>query len=90
MKNVRINVTKKDIKNGTRSDSDECPIARACRRAGLKNVSVGGRTVTCDGARPRGGTTSRRQFKVPQKATNFISAFDGGRDVAAFAFTLTT
>ena len=97
MKNIRINVTKNDIKKGSTADPSECPIARACRRAGLKNPKINFHNfheMDCDSPCGNDAFAFERQkrltFKMPMKATKFVKSFDRGENVKPFSFTLTT
>lgn len=86
-KNIRINVTKKDIRYGKRGEARNCPIARACKRAGLKQVNVLGYQVYAAQALV---DYDERTFKMPIKAQRFVKSYDNGEKVSPFSFTLTT
>jgi hypothetical protein len=77
MKTVRIEVTQDDIDNGSACDVCACPIALACLRAGLKDVSV------CDAS-----LDWKEKIPTPTVAVEFIFAFDSGRDVKPFSFEI--
>lgn len=83
--NIRINVTKSDIVKGVENNMMCCPIALACRRAGLKGVRVKRDRVEC-----ASNYFYDRRFLLPQKASTFIQNFDNGVEVSVFSFTLTT
>lgn len=71
---VKIELNKADIKRGTRSNWDACPIARAASRAlrslGLGDVRVYGRVMTAT------GTAGYHEIDLPRKAKVFIERFD--------------
>lgn len=67
---LTVQVTQEDIFRGVRSNSEECPIARALRRkTGSAQVNVEGPTATVNGDRYLMDTTGR----------NFIQRFDADR-----------
>lgn len=92
-RNIRITVTKNDIRLGVKGDVEKCPIARACKRLGLKDVSVEGDIVKHRGTAVRtewDGTKVKVQRirALPVKAADFITKFDEGEAVEPFTFTL--
>jgi hypothetical protein len=80
---LRVDVTKEDIKKGLRGSYGDCPIARAARR-----VIPGGAEVVVTGTyimiyQP--GYVIR--YKMPLKGTAFMGQFDDGRKVAPLTLT---
>ncbi len=75
VKEKLIRVLKRDIQKGIRADPYDCPVARASRRARIRNVSV------CLGRLDRSG-----QWKYPAKVATFIRKFDGYFKVKPFSF----
>lgn len=75
---MKVTVTQEDIDNGDRTQS-RCPIALAISRAyGLKNIGVGGFSVT--------GMSKTRW--LPVEAQLFVRDFDNGHPVKPFEFRL--
>lgn len=82
---IIVNVTAADISLGQRADCEYCPVASALSRKINRNVKV---FSTAFGYRqPR---THRWIFDVPlpEKVSDFINAFDAGRPVRPFRFTI--
>ncbi len=77
-----ITVTQKHINKGIQTDAQECPIAKALRTAGLRNVSVSGMSVYF-------GKGWKRTAELPKRARNFIKKFDNEKPVKPFTFRLT-
>ena len=76
---MTIIVTADDIACGVRRDSQECPIARAAWRAGVRIV-VGNVTYrTLDGT--RGG-------RLPLRIAQWVRRFDAGESVAPITWTI--
>jgi hypothetical protein len=81
-----VEVTAEDIAEGERFTCDNCPIARALRRAarigvgGWPTVAVGCREVYLNG---------KPSTLVPAAAREFIYRFDNGDPVKPIAFQLT-
>ena len=76
-----ITVTKADIKEGIRFSSQSCPVAKALNRACPSKRdywSVGPVTMSF----------YPRKFKTPSDVQRFIKAFDAGKRVKPFSFTL--
>ena len=79
MKVYTINVTALDIRRGKAGNADNCPIARAARRATRNRTLSVGTTVLSYGG---------REIKLPPRARNFVSAFDTEATVKPFSFKL--
>ena len=78
---MKIRVLKKDIDMGRPHSAQRCPIARALRRAGFKNVMV------FSGGFSNNGTV-RVKYKFPDIVNLFIERFDHDWTVKPFTFTL--
>lgn len=76
-----ITVTQKHIDTGVRIDPIKCPVAKAIRAAGFKNVSVGG--TVCF------GKNYSKSAALPKRVCNFITRFDREKAVKPFTFRLT-
>lgn len=63
-----IKVTANDIAKGIPTHVRECPVARALRRAGFKNVGVGRTYLTVDGG--------KKEISTPDNVVAFVQAFD--------------
>lgn len=87
MRKKRIYVTKDDIAKGCRFNSRNCPIARAMKRAFGRLVGVDGLMWYLYRSVKRGITGPNR--RLPASAQRFITAFDKGRAVNPFRFTVT-
>lgn len=84
-KGIKITVTKTDIKNGKPGNTILCPIALAVKRATrCKDISVGGTRIMIFNDRVKHGTGNI--LSMPQKATDFIDAFDWSEPVKPFSF----
>lgn len=75
---MKINVTKEDIKKGKPKEARLCPIARACKRAGLKDAAVRYTRIE----------NGRQCFPISKTTSRFISDFDLGKPVKPFSFYL--
>ena len=75
---MKITVTKKDILEGTRASGKSCPIALACRRAG---IDIGNGVGMCF-------IWADPQIDIPLKVSTFIEKFDDGKPVKPFSFHL--
>jgi len=76
---MQIRVTQTDIKNGVENDLCNCPIALAVKRAtGLSVVRI-----CCSWIKYKGN-----HHDTPDAAIKFIEAFDVGKPVEPFTFTL--
>jgi hypothetical protein len=77
---VEIEVTEEDIRLGSKTPTSNicCPIARALKRAGFKQVSVGVESGTVKGVR----------VTFPKKVASFIMAMCYERAIKPFSFTL--
>lgn len=80
---LKVKVTRKLIKAGTRHNSECCPIALAVRGAGAIFVGVG--SVDIDWADAEG---NHFYTALPRKARKFISDFDSGLDVCPIEFSI--
>ena len=92
-----INVTRECIKKGIKDNSYYCPIARACKKAGITFYGhYGGAGITFYGhyggvgIRHIDGYYKKKNFryKTPKKAQNFIERFDEGKKVNPIKFTI--
>lgn len=81
---LTIVVTAEHIQRGVMGEPYSCPIARACQEAGFESSRVGR-----DYVRVYDGGTAY-EFALPDKARNFIIAFDNyGRDGSSpFSFSV--
>lgn len=77
---MKITVTKKDIKRGTRGDPGHCPIALACKRLGLTNIVVGDVSL---GGKLNGEYINKRLSRAAQR---FVARFDHKKPVNPFTF----
>jgi hypothetical protein len=80
---MRITVTKEDIAGGRRSDPEDCPVARALRRAGLSHFGVTGMAVMMP------GESQHASVLLPARVQEWIMDFDWGTPVKPFEFELT-
>ena len=91
-KTLIISVTKTDIRNGSRGDGDQCPIARAGRRAlrvaGFLNEFVSVSISRCSVFARRSGEVKGRYY-LPPEASTFVWSFDAGDPVQPIAFHVT-
>lgn len=78
---VRIEVTQEDIDKG-KHGAMSCPVARATSRAFGYSVAVWGDYIDVR------KTTSKTVFCAPGEVGRFIDAFDSGRTVKPFTFTI--
>ena len=85
---MRIQVTAKDIKNGSRLACSRCPVALAVKRV-VKcfRVSVGADVLTVYYG-PEGTGAPYNLFVLPSIAKNFIRMFDIGLPVSPIEFDL--
>ena len=87
-----IRVTKTDIRNGSRGYGDQCPIARAGRRAlrvaGFLNEFVSVSISRCSVFARRSGEVKGRYY-LPPEASTFICSFDEGTRVQPIVFCVT-
>jgi len=80
---MKITVTNEDIAGGQRRDSDNCPVARALRRAGVAHLGVGGMAVMIH-------LDQQTTFVLmPATAQEWIMEFDCGAQVGPIEFDLT-
>jgi hypothetical protein len=79
---MRIIVTKEDIAGGRRSDPEDCPVARALRRAGIVHFGVTGMAVMIPGERQHASVL------LPGDVQEWIMDFDWGSPVKPLEFEL--
>lgn len=79
---MRIFVTKEDLRPLSAKEkkyySRRCPIAKSLKRRGFRNVSVAGGYVSI----------GKKKVDLPAVASDFVRAFDGGRLVSPFSFSI--
>lgn len=70
MSEIRLNVTEKDIENGTPMDPHSCPIATSLKRRGCTNPNVDNDYIrfTFNG--------KRYKIKTSDRISNWIDSFD--------------
>lgn len=78
---TKIKVGVAEIKNGKRNNYDNCPIALAAMKAGLKNVIVTRGAILWN---DKNGIP--RTENLPAKVINIISHFDSTGKMEAFEF----
>ena len=88
---MKITVTQEDINEGSPQDPGSCPVALACIRE-LKlgktdDIEVVENAVAV-GRSTANGDWVTKTYKPPVKVTKFIEAFDKGKPVKPFTFTL--
>jgi hypothetical protein len=76
-----VEVTQEDIAHGVMAECTACPIARALNRC------LGGRWTV--GSEIAVESNSGELVKLPDVASDFVIAFDSGRDVVPFHFRVT-
>lgn len=74
---IRIDVTDEDIRLGKRFSETSCPIARAARRAGIKDPLV-----------VMGIYSDGKHYCLPLAAQDFVHDFDHGNPVDPFSFEI--
>lgn len=79
---MKITVTKEDIGGGRRSDPEDCPVARALRRAGVVHFGVTGMAVMIPGER------QHTSVLLPGEVQEWIMDFDWGTPVKPIEFEL--
>ncbi|SPE50672.1 hypothetical protein SBV1_120013 [Verrucomicrobia bacterium] len=79
---MKITVTKEDIDGGRRSDPEDCPVARALRRAGLAHFGVTGMAVMV------GGEPLHTTLLLPGAVQEWIMDYDWGAPVKPMEFEL--
>lgn len=89
---IKIEVTADDIENGSARRARCCPIALACRRAGLEDPAVfpgmrDGQGSIFHG--PADPIVGRKHIPLPEVAAEFIIAIDEGAEVEPFSFEVT-
>lgn len=75
---MKISITRQHIKHGKRDRATLCPIALACKEKGFKRIKIHYDEFEIDG----------HIGYLPQKACQFITAFDKGLPVEPFTFRL--
>jgi len=80
---MKIIVTEEDIDRGQRRDPENCPVARALRRAGVEHCGVGGIAVMI------GSGADHTMVVLPCIAQEWIMQFDWGKPVGPVEFELT-
>jgi hypothetical protein len=84
MVNLKVSVTKNDIKRGHKSCPVSCPIFLALSRAGFKNHHVGiGRLMLRHRI-----WDYEKAINFPIEVSNFVEDLDNGKKVKPFKFTL--
>jgi len=78
-----ILVKREHIDNGVANSSSCCPIALACKDAGLKNVWVDHRSICY-----LLNDNIFRYIPLPSVAMEFVRHFDAGEYVTLFSFDL--
>jgi hypothetical protein len=79
-KALRVNVTRRDIRQGLEANPSKCPVALAiCRHKGLGRVAVGTSIVRI----------ASRYYDLPKKAAKFIRSFDDDKRVKPVRFQIT-
>lgn len=92
MKRLTIRVTQDDINLGQAYSGAFCPIARAMKRAfGLGSDDTSGKVYVGNlyaEYSPTSLMTDQNMMvcPLPDEATEFITEFDGGREVVPFTF----
>lgn len=75
---MRVEVTQEDIDAGRKRDCYACPIALSIKRQGFGSVAVSQGNIWVVGC----------EYDTPLHVEEFIKAFDEGKPVKPFAFTL--
>ena len=81
---MNVQVTNKDINEGTRRSCCDCPLAKALKRTLKQNVVVG----TADFFYIDEKTGEQKYIILPNSAQEFILNFDKGEIVPPFSFNL--
>lgn len=76
---MKIQITKKHIKQGKKGRVTLCPIALACKECGFERVRIDAETFEIDGC----------SGNLPPDAIGFVDDFDDGKPVKPFTFKLT-
>jgi len=80
---MKIIVSRDDIQRGQRRDPEDCPVARALRRAGIAHSGVMGAAITF---------TDEQQHTtlllLPGEVQEWIARFDQGGEAEPFEFEL--
>jgi hypothetical protein len=81
-KAVRINVTARDIARGKPQNAECCPVALAARRKFKTRVRASYKLLVDQGG------VWMVPYTLPERALDFIGAFDEGLPVRPFSFTV--
>lgn len=81
---MKVEVTAEDIAMGQRYSAEKCPVALAIERATGRRAIAGLTTIHWY---PPGESWMCRQG-LPREVARFIRAFDHGRPVSPFSFSL--
>ena len=79
---MKIKVTKRDVSGGDQDNTASCPVALACRRAGLHSPSVSNSRIYF------GKDNERVYLEFPLKVVKFIEDYDSGKKVKPLEFNL--
>lgn len=71
---IKIDVTQEDIGKGERGCQSRCPVALACRRAGIKEALVG--TGALNYLTTANDAVKIHVVPLPQEVKDFVSRFD--------------
>ena len=78
MKNIKVYVTKQDIKKGEPAETYKCAVTLALKkRLGIKDIRVEGSFCSINGD----------YYALPKKVCYFVSRYDRLVDVKPFSFT---
>lgn len=80
---MTIEVTLYDISKGEKDCAYACPIAIACKRAGLCDAEVGNCSITWEA--PDGAMACA---EIPECAQQFVEDFDDGEPVFPITFEI--
>jgi hypothetical protein len=89
MKYLKLKVSNSDIKNGERSNPQNCAIAKSLKRS--KNIKASNVSVfhnVCIIKKVKNGKTQTYRAHLPQSAQDFVSKFDHGFAVNPFSLSL--
>lgn len=89
MKHLKLKVSNSDIKNGEKSNPQNCAIAKSLKRN--KDIKVTGVSVfhnVCIIRNEVKGKTQTYRAELPYEAQSFVSKFDHGVAVNPFSMSL--
>lgn len=89
MKYLKLKVSNSDIKNGEKSNPQNCAIAKSLKRN--KDIKISGVSVfhnVCIIRKEVKGKTQTYRAQLPQGAQDFVSKFDHGFAVNPFSLSL--